>query len=182
VGAEGLKGRWASTLKGSFAVGPKTGVNFMLVEDSFANVVILGQKTTQGRNWPNGEVGLHLNRLFPLLHILLRFVFYSDAIFNAQSRQLAVAEFARCYSTHLTEFFGFLGIEQFEFCHFCNPPLMAAALPPPIDPLGLKTANQRLGFQLDGIIIRKRAPTEAGGRLRVRRCGYRKRTSARFII
>src|SRR6476646_15432 len=33
---------------------------------------------------------------------------------------------------------------------------MAVALPPPIDPLGLKTANQGLGFPLDGIIIRKK--------------------------
>src|SRR6476661_7198654 len=121
VDAEVLKGRWASALLDSFSVGPKTGVNFMLVEDSFANVVILGQKTTQRRNWPNGEVGLHLNRLFPLFHILRRFVFYSDAIFDAQRRHLAVAEFARCYSTHLTEFFGFLAIKQFEFCHSVVP-------------------------------------------------------------
>ena len=47
--------------------------------------------------------------------------FYSDAILNAQSRELAVAEFARCYSTHLTEFFRFSGIKQFEFCHFAIP-------------------------------------------------------------
>src|SRR5215207_10433591 len=91
--AEVLKGRWASALLGSFPVGPKTGVNFMLVEDSFANVVIFGQKTTQRRG-SNGEVGLHLNHLSPLFHILLRFVFYSNAILNAQSRQLAIAEFA----------------------------------------------------------------------------------------
>lgn len=77
--AEVLKGRWASALLGSFPVGPKTGVNFMLVEDSFANVVIFGQKTTQRRG-SNGEVGLHLNHLSPLFHILLRFVFYSNAI------------------------------------------------------------------------------------------------------
>jgi len=78
-----LKRRWTAAPLNSFSVGPKTGVNFMLVEDSFANVVILGQKTTQRRNWPNGEVGLHLNRLFPLFHILRRFIFYSDAIFSA---------------------------------------------------------------------------------------------------
>ena len=90
----------------------------MLVEDSFTDVVILGQKTAQWRNSPNGEVGLHFDRLFPLFHILLRLVFYSDAVFNAQSRQFAVAELARSYSTQLTEFFGLLGIKKFEFCHF----------------------------------------------------------------
>ena len=37
----------------------------MLVEDSFANVVILGQKMSQCHYWPNGEVGPHLHRLFP---------------------------------------------------------------------------------------------------------------------
>src|SRR5512141_283725 len=88
----------------------------------------------QRRNRPNGEVGFHFRRLFPLFHIQLRLVCYSDAIFNAQGRQLAVAEFARCYSTHLTEFFGFLGIEQFEFCHSAIPPWMAVALLP-FDPL-----------------------------------------------
>jgi hypothetical protein len=50
VGAEVLKRRRASPLLGSFPVGPKTGVNVMLVEDSFANLVILSQKTTQRRN------------------------------------------------------------------------------------------------------------------------------------
>jgi hypothetical protein len=49
-----------------------------------------------------------------------------------------------------------LGIKQFEFCHSVVPRWMAVALPPPIDPLGLKTANQGLGFPLDGIIIRKK--------------------------
>ena len=83
--------------------------------------MILGQKMPQRGNWSNGEVGPHLHRLFPLFQILLRFVFYSKAIFNAQSRQIAVAEFARRYSTHLTEFFRFLGIKQFEFCHFAIP-------------------------------------------------------------
>ena len=82
---------------------------------------MLGQKMTQRRNWSNGEVGPHLYRLFPLFHILLRFVFHSNAIFHAQSGQIAVAEFARCYSTYLTEFFRFLGKKQFEFCHFAIP-------------------------------------------------------------
>ncbi len=36
---------------GSFPIGPKTGVNFVLVEDSFANVVILGHAL------PSGETG-----------------------------------------------------------------------------------------------------------------------------
>src|SRR6476660_8396834 len=103
---------------------------------------------TQRRNWSNGEVGPHLYRLFPLFHIQLRLAFYSDAIFTAQTRQIAVAAFARCYSTHLTEFFRFLGVKQFEFCHFPIPPYTAVALPP-ISPLGLETANQGSGFQLD---------------------------------
>ena len=47
---EVLKGRRASPFLGSFPVGPKTGVNVMLVEDSFANLVILSQKTTQRHN------------------------------------------------------------------------------------------------------------------------------------
>jgi hypothetical protein len=42
---------------------------------------------TQRRNWSNGEVGPHLHRLFPLFHILLRFVFHSNAILVAQSRR-----------------------------------------------------------------------------------------------
>src|SRR5262245_49322416 len=95
VGAEVLRACWASALLCSLPVGQNASFYFMLVENSFANVVILGQKMTQRRNWPNGEVGPHLHRLFPLFHILLRFLFYSDAIFNAQSRQLAVAKFAR---------------------------------------------------------------------------------------
>src|SRR6476659_1530153 len=93
----------------------------MLVENSFANIVVLGQKMTQSRDWPNGEVGPHLQRHFPPFHIPLRFLFCSDAIFNAQSRQLAVAKFARCHSTQLTEFFRFLGIKQFEFGHSAIP-------------------------------------------------------------
>ena len=64
VGVEVLKGCWASTLLGSLPVGQKTGDNFMLIQDSLANVVILGQEMTQRRNWPNGEVGSHLHRLF----------------------------------------------------------------------------------------------------------------------
>src|SRR6476620_11561580 len=96
--------------------------------------MILDQKMPQRRNRPNGEVGSPFHRLFPLFHIQPRLVFYSDAIFNAQGRQLAVAEFARCYSTHLTEFFGFLGIKQFEFCRSAIPPWMAVTLSP-IDPL-----------------------------------------------
>ncbi len=161
AGAQVLKGRWASAFLGSFTVGQKTGDNFMLVY-SFANVVILGQKMTQRGYWSNGEVGPHLHPLFPLFHILLRFVLRSNAIFHAQSRQIAVAEFARCYSTHLTEFFGFLGIKQFEFCHFRYPPWMAVARPP-INPLGLETANQGPGFQPDGIIIRKKGADRSRG-------------------
>ena len=93
----------------------------MLVENSFANVVVLGQEMTQRRNRPNGEVGPHLHRLFPPFHVPLRFLFDSDAIFNAQSRQLAVAKFARCHSPQLTEFFRFLGIKPFEFGDFAIP-------------------------------------------------------------
>ena len=78
----------------------------------------------------------------------------SNFIFHPQSRQIAVAEFARYYSTHLTEFFGFLGIKQFDL-PFRYPPWMAVALPP-INPLGLETANQGPGFQPYGIIIRKK--------------------------
>ena len=38
------KGHRTSALLGSFPVGPKTGVNLMLVQNSFAEVVILGRR------------------------------------------------------------------------------------------------------------------------------------------
>jgi hypothetical protein len=79
----------------------------MLVEDSFADVVILGEETTQRRNWPNGEVGLHLNRLLPQFHMLRLLIFYSDAIFNGQNRELVVAELTRDERTQLIELFRF---------------------------------------------------------------------------
>jgi hypothetical protein len=43
---------------------------------------------------------------------------------------------------------------------FRYPPWMAVALPP-IYPIDFETTNQGSGFQLDGIIPRKKAPTEA---------------------
>ena len=44
--AEVLKGRWASAFLGSFTAGQKTGDNFMLVSDYFANVI-----RAQGENF-----------------------------------------------------------------------------------------------------------------------------------
>jgi hypothetical protein len=67
-------------LLGTFPVSPKTGVNFVLVEDSLADVMVLRQQTPQRRNWANGGAGPHFNRLFPQIHALLCFVFNSDAI------------------------------------------------------------------------------------------------------
>jgi hypothetical protein len=130
-------------------VGPKTGVNFVLVEDSLADVVILSQQAPQGRNWANGGAGPHLNRLFPQIHALLCFVFNSHAFFNAQRRQSAVAKLMRYYGTHLIELFGFFAVEQFKLSHSCNPPWDGSgAAMPSIDPLKLRTANRGLRFQL----------------------------------
>jgi hypothetical protein len=40
-----LKGRWRTPTPGSSLVGPEAFLDFMLIEDSFANVVILTQQT-----------------------------------------------------------------------------------------------------------------------------------------
>src|SRR5262245_6578621 len=70
----------------SFSVSPKTGVNFLLVKDSLADVMVLRQQTPQWRSWANGGTGLHFNRLFPQIHALVCLVFNSDTIFNPQCR------------------------------------------------------------------------------------------------
>jgi hypothetical protein len=67
----------------------------------------------------------------------------------------------RYYGTHLIELFGFFAIELFKFGHGCNPPWTAALLPPPIDPLDLKTASQGLGFQPKGQYPPNGTPVQA---------------------
>ena len=164
VAARRLKGRWTSAPAYSLTVGPKTGVNFVLVEDSLADVMILSQQAPQGRNWANGGAGPHLNRLFPQIHALPCFVFNSHAFFNAQCRQSAVAKLMRYYGTHLIELFGFFAVEQFKLSHSCNPPWDGSgAATPSVDPLKLRTANQGLRFQLFGQKEKSSGDLSSGG-------------------
>ena len=89
----------APSLLGTLAVGPKTGVDLMLVENSFADVLILGEKPAERRDRTNGEAGPHLDRFFPLLHILLDLVIHAQAIFDgfagAVSRMKTLVQGAR---------------------------------------------------------------------------------------
>ena len=126
--------------------------------------MILSKQTPQGRNRANGGAGPHLNRLFPQIHALPYFVFNSDAFFNAQGRQTAVAQLIRYYGTYLIELFGFLAVKQVKLSHTAIPRKTAwRCQPPSIDPLELRTANQGLRFQLFGQKEKSSGELSSGG-------------------
>src|SRR4029450_3109169 len=103
--------------------------DILLVKDSFANVLMLIQETTERRVGTNARAKPEFCGLFPIAPLLLGVVFDILAACGVYSGKIAVAEIARQQGADLVKLLALFGIELVEFCHESSPRYSSAAAP-----------------------------------------------------